>query len=283
MADTDRLAEQFEEHRARQRAVAYRVLGSLSEADDAVQETWLRLGRADADEIHNLGGRLTTVVARVALNMLRSRGSRREERLPDPAVTLEEALGPEEEALIADEVGLALQVVLDTLPPAERIALVLHDSFAVPFDDIALILGRSVEATRQLASRARRRVQGANALPDADLSSQRRVVDAFFAAARDGDLGALVAVLGPDVVLRPDGGRLVRGAAAVAASAARFADPARRVHPVLVNGAAGVVVTLEGRPVAVMAFLVRRGTIVAIDAITRRERLEALRLGTLDG
>src|SRR2546423_1419457 len=203
------LVEQFEAQRSRLRSVAYRMLGSLSEADDAVQETWLRLSGTDASVIENFGGWLTTVVARVCLNMLRSRGTRREEpldtHLPDPVVTLDDAVDPEQQALLADSVGLALLVVLDQLTPAERLAFVLHDMFAVSFDEIAPIVGRSPEATRQLASRARRRVQGATSAPDADLARQREVVDAFFAAARRGDFDALVAVLDPDVVARGDG------------------------------------------------------------------------------
>src|SRR5947199_4410567 len=209
MDEREWLAERFEEHRKRLRAVAYRMLGSLSEADDAVQEAWVRLARSDADEIENLGGWLTTVVARVSLNTLRSRNARREEpldvRVPDPVVSNESGLNPEHEALLADSVGLALLVVLETLTPAERLAFVLHDMFAVPFDEIAPMVGRSPTAARQLASRARRQVQGAATVPDADLASQRRVVDAFFAATREGNFDALVAVLDPDVVLRADG------------------------------------------------------------------------------
>src|SRR5215213_8183829 len=223
MDEREFLAEHFEEHRARLRAVAYRMLGSLSEADDAVQETWLRLGRTDADEVANLSGWLTTVVARVSLNMLRSRRSRREEpldvRMPEPIVDRADGTDPEYEALVADSVGLALLVVLETLNPAERLAFVLHDMFAVPFDEIAPIVGRSPEAARQLASRARRRVQAENTVPDADLDAQREVVDAFLVAAREGDFDRLVAVLDPDVVLRQDfgaaGSREVRGSTAV--------------------------------------------------------------------
>src|SRR5918995_766536 len=225
MDEREFLAEHFEEHRTRLRAVAYRMLGSLSEADDAVQETWLRLSRTDADELENLGGWLTTVVSRVSLNMLRSRRSRREEpfdvHMPEPMVDRADGTDPEHEALLADSVGLALLVVLETLNPAERLSFVLHDMFAVPFDEIAPIVDRSPEAARQLASRARRRVQGENTVPDADLNTQREVVDAFFAAARDGDFEALLEVLDPNVVLRGDLGALgrsreVRGAAAVA-------------------------------------------------------------------
>src|SRR5829696_1594124 len=227
MDERDWLAERFEEHRTRLRAVAYRMLGSLSEADDAVQEAWLRLSRTDADEVENLGGWLTTVVARVSLNMLRSRRSRREEpldvRMPEPIVDRADGSNPEHEALLADSVGLALLVVLETLNPAERLAFVLHDMFAVPFDEIAPIVDRSPEAARQLASRARRHVQGEAALPDADLDTQREVVDAFLSAAREGDFEALLEVLDPDVVLRTDRGvvsigasRVVRGAENVA-------------------------------------------------------------------
>src|SRR3954447_18573429 len=227
MTEHDRLAERFEEHRPRLRAVAYRMLGSLSEAEDAVQDAWLRLSRADTGEVESLGAWLTTVTARVCLNMLRSRNTRREESLevhvPDPIVSRAEVVDPEQTALLADAVGLALLVVLETLPPPERLAFVLHDTFAVPFEEIATILGRSPAAARQLASRARRRVQGAAPTPDPDLARQRTVVDAFFAASREGDFEALVAVLDPDVVVRSDGGAsrpaatdVIRGAAVVA-------------------------------------------------------------------
>jgi RNA polymerase sigma-70 factor (ECF subfamily) len=277
------LAERFEENRAHLRAVAYRMLGSLSEADDAVQEAWVRLARSDTRRIENLGGWLTTVVGRVCLDMLRSRRSRREEpldaRMPDPIVSPDGHVDPHDEALIADSVGLALLVVLETLAPAERLAFVLHDMFAVPFDEIAPIVGRTPTATRQLASRARRRVRGA-AVPDTDLTGQRDVVDAFFAAARDGDFDALVAVLDPDVVLRSDGGVLrpgasvvVRGAVAVASQALTFRRLYPFVRPAVVNGTAGVVVTPHGRPFSVMAFTVRNGKIVEIDALADPERL----------
>jgi RNA polymerase sigma factor (sigma-70 family) len=282
------LTERFEENRTHLRAVAYRMLGSLSEADDAVQEAWVRLARSDSRRIENLGGWLTTVVGRVCLDMLRSRRSRREEpldpRMPDPIVSPDGHLDPDEEALIADSVGLALLVVLETLAPAERLAFVLHDMFAVPFDEIAAILGRTPTATRQLASRARRRVRGA-AVPDTDLTGQRDVVDAFFAAARDGDFDALVAVLDPDIVLRSDGGVLrpgasvvVRGAAAVASQALTFRRLYPFVRPAAVNGTAGVVVTPHGRPFSVMAFTVRNGKIVEIDALADPERLRQLDL-----
>jgi RNA polymerase sigma-70 factor, ECF subfamily len=286
------LAERFEEHRTHMRAVAYRMLGSLSEADDAVQETWLRLSRSDPAGIENLGGWLTTVVARVCLNMLRSRGSRREEPLevhvPDPILSPADGVGPEQEALLADSVGLAMLVVLEALEPAERLAFVLHDMFAVPFDEIAAIVGRSPEATRQLASRARRRVQVTAAVPDADVARQREVVDAFFAAARDGNFDALVAVLHPDIVLRSDGGALrpgasviIHGAENVARQALTFARLSPFVRPALVNGAAGVVVVPRGRALSVMGFTVRDGKIVEIDAIADPERLRDLDLTVL--
>jgi len=285
------LAARFEEHRGELRAVAYRILGSLAEADDAVQEAWLRLSRSDVSGVDNLGAWLTTVVGRVCLNMLRSRTTRREDpltpHLPDPVVTRAEDTDPEHQALLADSVGLALLVVLDMLSPAERLAFVLHDMFAVPFDQIAPIVGRSPAAARQLASRARRRVQGAGP-HDRDLARQRQVVDAFFAAARDGDFAALVAVLDPDVVLRADGGAqpgasaVIRGAAAVARQALMFAGPARLTQPVLVNGAAGVVVTVDGQPVSVMSFTITAGKIAAIDALTDPQRLRQLHLTALD-
>ena len=302
MDEHDWLAEQFEEHRTRLRAVAYRMLGSTSEADDAMQEAWLRLGRCDADEIENLGGWLTTVVARVCLNMLRSRSTRREgpldesqgtpvgSRVPDPIVApLEDEGNPEQEALLADSVGLALLVVLDTLSPAERLAFVLHDTFGVPFEEIAPIVGRSPAASRQLASRARRRVRGAAPVPDADLARQREVVDAFMAASRKGDFEALVAVLDPDVVLRADFGAVpagvpseVRGARAVAQQALTFSRFAPFARPALVNGAAGLVVAPGGRPFSVMGFTVRRGKIVEIDVLADPARLGQLDLAVFD-
>jgi RNA polymerase sigma-70 factor (ECF subfamily) len=288
------LADRFEEHRTHLRAVAYRMLGSVSEADDAVQEAWLRLSASDAREIENLGGWLTTVVGRVCLNMLRSRRTRREDplevRVPEPIVSREDGLDPEHEALLADSVGLALLVVLETLTPAERLAFVLHDMFAVPFDEIGPMVGRSPAAARQLASRARRRVQGEAPAPDPDLGRQREVVDAFFAAAREGDFEALVAVLDPDVVLRSDGGaarpaatHVVHGAEAVARRAMTFARLSPFVRPALVNGAAGVVVAPRGRPFSVMAFTVRNGKLVAIDGLADPERLKELDLTVLDG
>src|SRR3954454_9490223 len=270
MTEQEFLAEQFEEHRAHLRAVAYRMLGSLSEADDAVQEAWLRLSRSDAGEIDNVRAWLTTVVARLSLDALRARRNHGEEpfpaHLPDPVVDPEDGTDPQHEALLADSVGLALIVVLETLTPAERLAFVLHDMFAVPFDDIAPMLERSPTAARQLTSRARRRVRGAAPVPDADLRRQREVVDAFFAASRDGDFEALAAVPAPDVGLRADGGELrssvtgiVRGAHAVASRASTYAHLSPYVRPALINGAAGVVVTPEGRPFSVMAFTVTNG------------------------
>jgi RNA polymerase sigma factor (sigma-70 family) len=281
--ERDWLAERFEESRSHLRAVGYRMLGSLSEADDAVQEAWLRLNRSDASAIENLGGWLTTVVARVCLDMLRSRESRREEpfgaRMPEPIVSREGGTDPEHEALLADSVGLALLVLLETLPPAERLAFVLHDMFAVPFDEIAPIVGRSPTAARQLASRARRRVQGAAVVPDADVSRQREVIDAFLAAARGGDFAALLAVLDPDVVLRADlaaRARVLHGAEAVARGALSFARLAGHARPALVNGAAGVVVAPPGEPLSVIGFTVVGGRIAEIDIVADPERLRGL-------
>jgi RNA polymerase sigma factor (sigma-70 family) len=293
MDEREWLAERFEEQRPHLQAVAYRMLGSLSEADDAIQETWLRLSRSDADAIENLGGWLTTVVGRVCLNILRSRRTRREEPLdvhvPDPIISRGDGTDTEHDALLADSVGLALLVVLETLHPAERLAFVLHDMFAVPFDEIAPIVGRSPAATRQLASRARRRVRGEAPVPDTDVKRQREVVDAFFAAARDGDFDALVAVLDPDVlvradggVLRPDASEVTRGAEAVARQALRFGSLAPFVRPALVNGAAGAVAAPHGEPFVVMAFTVRNGRIVEIDALRDPERLGDLDLTVLD-
>jgi RNA polymerase sigma factor (sigma-70 family) len=287
------LADRFEANRTHLRAVAYRMLGSVSEADDAVQEAWLRLSRSDAADIDNLGGWLTTVVARVCLDMLRSRRSRREEpfgaHMPEPIVSRADGVDPEHEALLSDSVGLALLVVLETLGPAERLAFVLHDMFGVPFEEIAPVVGRSPAAARQLASRARRRVQGAAPAPDADIARQREVVDAFLAAARDGDFDALVAVLDPDVVLRIDRGALparrsaeVRGAPSVAAQALTFARLARFARPALVNGAAGFVVASPGRPLAVAGFTVAHGRIAEIDLLADPARLRELDLTVLD-
>jgi len=293
MDDRDWLVERFEQHRVRLRAVAYRMLGSLSEADDAVQETWLRLSRTDASEVENLGGWLTTVVARVSLNVLRSRNVRREEpmgvRVPDPIVDPSEGIDPEHEALLADSVGLALLVVLETLSPPERLAFVLHDMFGVPFDEIAPIVDRSPDATRQLASRARRRVRGETTVSDADLETQRDVVDAFLAASREGDFERLVAVLDPDVVVRADlgplpagGRREVRGARAVAGQALFYARLGLITKPALINGAVGVVSLLEGRPFSIGGVTVRGGKIVEMDILADPERLRLLDLTILD-
>ena len=293
MDKQDWLAEQFEAHRTRVRAVAYRMLGSATEADDAVQDAWLRFSHAGANGVSNLGGWLTTLVARACLDLLRARASRQEQPLgvhvPDPVISRADVTDPEHQALLAEGVGLALLVVLDTLTPAERLAFVLHDMFAVPFEEIAPIVGRSPTAARQLASRARRRVEGAE-IPDADLSRQRVVVDAFFAAARDGHFAALVAVLDPDVVLRADLGAVpagalavVRGAQAVAKQALTFARLSPFVRPALVNGAAGAVVAPGGRPVSVMGFTVRHGKIAEIDILADPQRLGRLDLTVLDG
>jgi RNA polymerase sigma factor (sigma-70 family) len=291
MDERDWLAERFEEYRTHLRSVAYRMLGSLSEADDAVQEAWLRLARTDADEIENLGGWLTTVVARVSLNMLRSRKARGEQpigvRLPDPIVDRADGTDPEHEALLADSVGLALLVVLETLSPPERLAFVLHDIFAVPFDEIAPIVDRSPEAARKLASRARVRIQGEKTVPDADLDAQREVVDAFLAAARDGDFEALLEVLDPDVVLRRDvvplgGAAEVRGARAVAGQALAYMRLGPLMQPALVNGAAGAVAILDGEPFAVGAITVGGGKIVEIDILADPERLSRLDLTILE-
>jgi RNA polymerase sigma-70 factor, ECF subfamily len=284
----DELAEQFEEHRTRLRAVAYRMLGSLSDADDAVQEAWLRLSRVNSEEIESLGAWLTTVVSRVSLSMLRARKARREVHVPDPIVDSADGPDPEHEALLADSVGLALMVVLDTLSPPERLAFVLHDIFAVPFDEIARILDRSPEATRQLASRGRRRVRGEHTVPDADLDTQREVVAAFLAAAHDGDFDALLAVLDPDVVLRADGGaavpsREVRGAATVARQALGYSRIDLEHHPALVNGAVGMVTTRDGEPFSVAGVTVVGGRIVAMDFLADPERLRRLDLTLLDG
>jgi RNA polymerase sigma factor (sigma-70 family) len=297
MDEHDGLAERFEANRPHLRAVAYRMLGSLSEADDAVQESWLRLSRSGTSGIENLGGWLTTVVARVCLDMLRSRKSRHEESLDaqiaDPIASHESGTDPEQEALLADSVGLALLVVLETLAPAERLAFVLHDVFAVPFKEIAPIVERTPTATRQLASRARRRVHGvggrddAGMIPDADLTRQREVVDAFLAAARGGDFDALLAVLDPDVVLRTDRPALPSGALREthgAATVARRAmvGGARAAQPALVNGAVGVIVAPRGRLLMVLLFTIRHGKIVEIDAVADPERLRHLDLAVLD-
>jgi RNA polymerase sigma-70 factor, ECF subfamily len=292
MNETDWLARSFEEHRPRLQAVAYRMLGSLAEADDAVQETWVRLSRTDTSDVENLVGWLTTVLSRVCLNMLRSRATRREDplddaRVPDPIISIDGATDPEQQVLLADSVGLALLVVLETLPPAERMAFVLHDMFGVSFDDIATIVDRSPAAARQLASRARRRVRGTAPTPEQDLERQRRVVDAFFAAARGGDFEALIAVLDPDIVLRADFGpaaasAVVRGADSVAGRAVMFADPSRTLTPALVNGSAGVVVTVDGRIVSVMAFTIVADRVAAIDALGDPDRLATLNIRGLN-
>jgi RNA polymerase sigma factor (sigma-70 family) len=293
MNETEWLAERFEAHRPHLRAVAYRMLGSLAEADDAVQEVWLRLSRSGTEDVENLGGWMTTIVARVCLNVLRSRQVRREESLdahvPDPVISRADGVDPEHEALLADSVGLALYVVLDTLAPAERLAFVLHDMFDVPFDEIAPMVGRSPDAARQLASRARRRVRGSAPVPDADVTRQRELVNAFFAAARRGDFEALVAVLDPDAVMRSDGGaarpglsQVVRGATAIAGRAITFAQPSAVLRAALVNGAAGVVVTLGQQPMSVMGFTVTDGKIVEIDVIADPDRLRRLDLAVLD-
>jgi RNA polymerase sigma-70 factor, ECF subfamily len=289
MDEREWLADRFQEHRAHLRAVAYRMLGSLSEADDAVQETWLRLSRADRSEVENLGAWLTTVVARVALNMLRSRRSRREEpfdvRLPEPIIDRADGTDPEHEALLADSVGLALLVVLETLSPAERLAFVLHDMFAVPFEQIAQIVDRSPDATRQLASRGRRRVRDASPLPDVDLSAQRRVVDAYLAAARGGDFEELVAILDPDVVLRADLGAAgiqeVRGAEEVARRASSYSRSGLTALHALINGAVGIVSVRDGRPFSVAGITVRGGKVAEIDILADPERIARLDLTVL--
>jgi len=289
MSDRDWLAAQFEEQRPHLRRVAYRMLGSLDESDDAIQEAWLRLSRTDDAAIDNLGGWLTTVVARVCLDMLRARRARQEQSadgwLPEPIVSLDDQVDPEQEALLADSVGLALLVVLETLNPPERLSFVLHDMFAVPFDEIASILDRSPDAVRQLASRGRRRVRGARLEPDADLAEQRRVAEAFMRAARDGDFEGLLAVLDPDVVVRADRAipkdapLEVRGARNVAERALYFRELAPFARPVLVNGAAGYLVAPQGRLFAVAALTVVGGKITEIDFVTDPDKLQKLTLG----
>jgi RNA polymerase sigma factor (sigma-70 family) len=295
MDDSEWLAGRFEEHRPHLRGVAYRMLGSLAEADDAVQDAWVRVDRAGADDVDNMKAWLTTVVARVCLNVLRSRTTHREEPLethvPDPIVSPTDAPDPEEEVLLADSVGLALQIVIDTLGPAERLAFVLHDMFHLSFDEIAAMVGRSPEATRQLASRARRRINAADVpTPERDLARQRAVVDAFFTAGRAGDFDALVALLHPDVVARADFGpsrpgasRVLRGAAAVARQARIGANAAAVIQPALVNGAAGVVITLEGQPLSLMGFTVAEGKIVEVDLIADPDRIARLAAPVLAG
>ena len=293
MPPPEPLAEQFEQHRAHLRAVAYRMLGSASEADDAVQESWIRLGRTDVSEVQNLRGWLTTVVARVCLDMLRTRASRREDpldtHLPDPVITRADE-DPESRAALADSVGLALLVVLEKLEPAERLALVLHDVFGMTFEEIAPIVDRSAAATRQLASRARRQVRGQAPASDADLRTQRRVVDAFLAAVQKGDFEALVTVLDPDIVLRADGGavkgmsRVVRGAQAVMAQAAAFSKLGLSSQMVLVNGNIGVVSRLpDGRVLSVIGFTIAGGTVVEMDILADPDRLNRLDLPAIEG
>jgi RNA polymerase sigma-70 factor (ECF subfamily) len=291
MDEREWLAARFDEHRPRLRAVAYRMLGSLSEADDAVQETWLRLNRTDADAIENLGGWLTTVVGRVSLNALRSRGTRREEpiadHLPDPIVDRADAVDPEHEALVADSVGLALFVVLETLSPAERLAFVLHDVFGVPFEEIAPVVDRSPDAARQLASRARRRVRSEGSVPDADVPAQREVVEAFLAAAREGDFQRLVSVLDPDVVLRVDFGpprglTVLRGAEAVAGQASAYGALGLDIRRALVNGVAGAVTFLNGELFSIGALTVRGGRVVELDILADPARLAEVDLQLLD-
>ncbi|KJS59305.1 sigma-70 family RNA polymerase sigma factor [Streptomyces rubellomurinus] len=290
MTGKDFLADGFEAERAQLRSVAYRMLGSVAEAEDAVQEAWLRLERSDVSEVRNLGAWLTTVVGRICLDQLRSRASRKEDplpeedgrvRLPDPVIGGLVALDPVQEILVADSVGLALMVVLETLSPAERVAFVLHDLFEVPFDAIADVLGRTSAATRQLASRARRRVQGATPAADTDTGRKQQVVEAFLAAARGGDFEALLTVLDPDVLARSDGGTLVpgvlrRGAAEVASQAITFARFAAEARLVLVNGSPGVVSYAEGRPLSVMSFTIHAGRITGLDILTDPTRLAAL-------
>jgi RNA polymerase sigma factor (sigma-70 family) len=283
MDELDVLAERFESHRPRLRAVAYRTLGSAGEADDAVQETWLRLSRSDPGRIENLGGWLTTVVARVCLNMLQAR---RDEpvgmHLPETVVSDADGIDPETQALLADSIGPALLVILHTLAPAERLAFVLHDMFAVPFDDIAPIVGRSPAAARQLASRARRRIQGAAPDLGTDLTRQRAIADAFLAAARSGDFDALLEALDPDVVVRSNGAEIsVRGAAAVAARAVTGLRSAQVSLPALINGAVGIIQAAEGRPISLIAFTITGAKIVAIDLIDNPGRIAEADLAIL--
>jgi RNA polymerase sigma factor (sigma-70 family) len=282
MDEHDMLGERFEAHRPRLRAVAYQSLGSASEADDAVQETWLRLSRADPGTIENLGGWLTTVVARVCLNML---AAHRDEpvgvHLPEPAATDTDGTGPEAEALLADSIGPALLIILHTLAPAERISFVLHDIFAVPFDDIAAVVGRSPAAARQLASRARRRVQGIAPEPGPDLTRQRAITDAFLTAARSGNFDALLETLDPDAVVRSNGTEIVHGAAAVAARAFPFTRIAKIILPALINGGAGLVTAADGRPVTLVGFTITDAKIVAIDLIDDPRRITEADLAIL--
>jgi RNA polymerase sigma-70 factor (ECF subfamily) len=284
MQDEQFWAQRFEEHRGRLRAVAYRMLGSFAEADDAVQEAWLRVSRATGEDVDNVAGWLTTIISRQCLNMLRTRATRREDPLeayvPDPVVESGDGFDPAEHAVLADDVSLALLVVLEALDPAERLAFVLHDMFAVPFDEIAPMVGRSSAAARQLASRARRRVQGATPSGRPDRRRQRELVDAWLAAARGGDLEALVALLHPDAVLRADTGdsgrHLVRGATAIAAQAKMHQVSGVQARFAVVNGGPGIVASVDGRPSAVLAFTVLDGLIVEIDILADPGRLEAL-------
>ncbi|MEV0386681.1 RNA polymerase sigma factor SigJ [Nonomuraea sp. NPDC050643] len=290
MTPHDFLADRFEGHRPHLKAVAYRMLGSLAEAEDAVQEAWLRLARSDSGDIDNLGGWLTTAVGRVCLDMLRSRRARREEpledRLPDPVISRADVTDPEQEVLLAESVGLALLMVLESLSPAERLAFVLHDMFGLPFEQIAPIVDRTPATAKKLASRARRRVRGAAPTPDPDLADQRRVVDAFLTAARAGDFDALLSILDPGVVLRADGGMLagglkvIRGGAAVAGQLAIFQRmaTAATTHPALINGAAGLVNTIDGQAISVMSFTIADGRIATIDILSDLDRLARLDL-----
>lgn len=284
MDEREWLGKKFEAQRPRLRVIAYRMLGSLSDADDAVQETWLRLCRTAHPEVDDLGAWLTTVVARISLNMLRSRKTRSEAKLPDLIIDRADGASPEHGVLLADGIGLALLVVLETLAPAERVAFVLHDVFGMPFEDIAPIVERTPAAARQLASRARRRLQARNAPPDADMQAQRNLVDAFIAAAQDGDFNRLVAILDPEVLLRADvASTEVRGAEQVARQAQAFSRPGLLRRPVLVNGAAGLIAMFEGKPLAIMAFTVAGGKITGIDIVRNPERLSQLDLSVLDG
>jgi RNA polymerase sigma factor (sigma-70 family) len=290
MDERDRLAERFQQHRPRLRAVAYRMLGSTSEADDAVQEAWIRLSRSNAGEIDNLEAWLVTAVGRVALNMLRARKRRREEpidaHLPDPIVDPADGIDPEHEALLADSVGLALLVLLETLTPAERLAYVLHDLFSVPFDEIGAILDRSPDAARQLASRGRRRIRGADTTPAADAAARQEVVEAFLAAARDGDFDALVAVLDPDIVVREDTGSgtvvEVRGAENVARRAMVASQLGLVARPALVNGAAGWISLRDGDAFAIAALTLHNGRITTMDILLDPARLARLDLTAFD-
>jgi RNA polymerase sigma factor (sigma-70 family) len=291
MAERDELAERFEERRSHLRSVAYRMLGSLSDAEDAVQETWLRLSRSDANSIENLQGWLTTVVGRICLDMLRSRNVRREQPfdtyVPDPIVSRADGGDPEHDVLLVDSVGLAMMVVLDALTPAERLAFVLHDLFDVPFDEIAPIVERTPTTTRQLASRARRRVQDSAPSAETNRRSQQAVVDAFLAASRKGDFMALLAVLDPDIVLRADGGpvergisKLVRGAQAVAGQAVMYSELAPLARPVLVNGVPGFMTVMDGKPLSILGLTVSNGKIIEMNILADPDRLSRLDLST---